>query len=86
MWQYAKELQPNGNILLKQKQFQAYLFTSFIKAIDKLENLQHKLIDLPDIPYSSPPLAQIYSSKLTNADKIEKIHLYIEKLQYNHTG
>ena len=57
-----------------------------ILAVDKLESLQEKLYDLPDVPYNSPPFGQLYSGKISNAEKIEKIHLYIEKLQYNHTG
>lgn len=55
-------------------------------AADKLERIKLTKEDLPDHQVPVAPFNHIYNKKLSNAEKLEKIQIYIDKLQYNHTG
>ena len=41
---------------------------------------------MPDHQVPIPPYNYISNKKISNAEKLEKIQKYIDKLQYNHTG
>jgi tubulinyl-Tyr carboxypeptidase len=55
-------------------------------ATDEIEKLEELKDSIEEYPPLTPPFSHLCNSRLSNAQKCEKMQEYINKLQYNHTG
>ncbi|CAF0745736.1 unnamed protein product [Brachionus calyciflorus] len=55
-------------------------------AAEKINQIQNNKEKLADAEVPIPPYVQLNNKSYTNANKLERIQEYIDKLQYNHTG
>ena len=55
-------------------------------AFQKLNSIRENSVDLKNFPVPTPPYYILTNKQISNEEKLGKIQIFMDTLQYNHTG